>query len=261
MEQLTSYYILKLQEGLSRRQKENPSYSLRAFARDLNFHPGTLTKILKGQRPFPSNISSDVSKVLKLSPKEHTLFMESVLRRNLSIDKIHIDPLDRRYIVEASNVKIIAEWEHFAVLDIFDVEGFERNVAGIARRFSITPARAEEVVNNLLISGLLETDEAGLLCRIHTDVKTTEDLMSEALKASHAETLNLGLKKLAELDVELRDFSSMAAAVDMEQLLEAKTIIREFRQKMSALLKKGSHKTEVYQLAIQFYPLTNCEKL
>jgi hypothetical protein len=70
----------------------------------------------------------------------------------------------------------------------------------------------------------------------------------------HLETLDQGKEKL-ELDVELRDFSSIMLAIDPEKLPEAKTIIREFRQKMASLLKHG-HRSEVYQLAIQFYPLT-----
>lgn len=73
------------------------------------------------------------------------------------------------------------------------------------------------------------------------------------------ETLEIGKNKLEEIEVELRDFSSATVAIDLEKLPEAKTIIREFRQKMSALLRDGE-KTDVYQLAIQFYPLTENAK-
>lgn len=51
----------------------------------------------------------------------------------------------------------------------------------------------------------------------------------------------------------------MTMALSLNKVPEAKTIIREFRQKMSALLKDG-YKTDVYQMAIQFYPLTNTKK-
>ena len=67
------------------------------------------------------------------------------------------------------------------------------------------------------------------------------------------------INKLKEIEVELRDFSSMTASIDLDQLPEAKTIIREFRQKMASLLRNGSNKTDVYQLAIQFYPVTKLE--
>ena len=47
----------------------------------------------------------------------------------------------------------------------------------------------------------------------------------------------------------------MTIAMDIEKLPEVKTIIREFRQKVTALLRDGK-KTDVFQLAIQLYPLT-----
>ena len=62
--------------------------------------------------------------------------------------------------------------------------------------------------------------------------------------------------KLDDVPVEFRDFSSMTIAVDPEKLPEAKAVIREFRQKMASLLRDGN-KTEVFQFALQLYPLTD----
>lgn len=246
-----------MKEGLSLKQRENSQYSLRAFARDLDIHPGTLAKVMSGERPLPVKNSQTVMNKLKLSPKERTLFMESLLRRKTNIDEIKIDPMDTRFIVDESNYKVISEWEHFIVTDLFDLPDFKRTVEDIAQRLNLSQTRAEVVVDNLITSGLLAYDAAGKLISVHGHVKTTEDIQSQALQESHLETLKMGMKKLEEIEVELRDFSSMATAIDLDQLLEAKTIIREFRQKMAGLLKNGKSKTDVYQLAIQFYPVTN----
>lgn len=261
METANDYYVTKLKESLSWRQKENPQYSLRAFARDIGINPGTLVKVIKGERPLPLKISKQVLDKLKLGPKERTLFMESLIRKRTSIDTIRIDPLDSRFIVDESNYKIISEWEHFAVTDLFDLPDFKATTEDISQRFSIPLNRAEVVVQNLLTSGLLEKSDDGKLTRVHGEVKTTEDVKSQALRESHIETMKMGISKIEEIEIEFRDFSSMAAAIDLEQLPEAKVIIREFRQKMAALFKKGTHKTDVYQLAIQLYPLTKLKRL
>lgn len=256
MEAGTSFYQSKLKEVLSIKQKENPQYSLRAFARDLKVHPGTLSKVIKGERPLPIKVSKAVVSRLNLGPKDRTLFMESLLRRKTNIDSIEIDALDTRHIVDESNYKVISEWEHFIVIDLFDLPNFQRTTEDIAKRLSLTLNRAEVVVENLITSGLLKKSEGGKLSRVHSSVKTTEDIKSQALKESHKETLKLGLQKIEEVEIELRDFSSMAMAIDLNQLLEAKTIIREFRQKMASLLRDGQKKTDIYQLAIQLYPIT-----
>jgi uncharacterized protein (TIGR02147 family) len=256
----TAFYQSKIKECLSLRQRDNSNYSLRAYARDLGVHPGTLAKVIKGERALPIKSSQIVINKLKLSPKDRTLFMESLLRRKTNIDNIKIDPLDTRYIVDDSNYKVIAEWEHFVVTDLFDLPDFKATTEDIAQRLSLTLTRAEVVVENLIVSGLLQKDENGKLKRVHSAVKTTEDIKSQALEEAHEETLKLGINKLKDIEVELRDFSSSAMAIDLDQLLEAKTIIREFRQKMAALLRDGRNKTDIYQLAIQFYPLTNLKK-
>ena len=74
--------------------------------------------------------------------------------------------------------------------------------------------RTEVVINNLRTAGLLEIDSEGLLVKVHSDVKTTEDISSQALRDSHKETLQLGISKIDTVAVEMRDFSSSTLAID-----------------------------------------------
>jgi uncharacterized protein (TIGR02147 family) len=256
MENATPFYVQMLKEKLSSRQKENPQYSLRAFARDIGVNPGTLVKVFKGERPLPLNVTKIALNNLKLNPVDQTLFMESLLRTRTSLDSIKINLQTSPFVFDASNFQMITEWEHLAVIALFNLHFFEFTTEDVARHFSIPLRRAEDVVQNLLTCGLLEKSSDGKLHRVHAEVKTSEIDNGEIWKKSHIEILNLGIQKIEDVDVGFRDFSSMAVAIDMDQLADAKTIISEFRQKMSSLLNNGSNKTEVFQLAIQFYPLT-----
>jgi uncharacterized protein (TIGR02147 family) len=254
-----SYYITKLKEDLSQKQRANSHYSLRAYSRDLGVHPATMSQILKGNRPLPMKDIPRVVERLNLGPKEKTLFVESIYKGKISLDHIKLDEHDNRFILDESHHRIISEWEHYAVLELFELSEFLPVISEIARRLKITENRAEVVVNNLLTAQLLTVEPTGQLKKVHEDIRTTEDIKSQALKESHKETLMMGLDKLEEVEVELRDFSSATVAIDLKKLPEAKVIIREFRQKMAALLRDGE-KTDVYQLAIQFYPLTENNK-
>jgi len=254
MEQTQNYYIHKLQDGLSQKQRQNPNYSLRAYARDLGVHAATLSQVMKGSRPLPVKDSLSVVQKLLLPPKERTLFLESLYRSKTKLDAIKIDDNDERFMLDESHFKSIAEWEHYAVLTLFDIDGFKCSANEIAKRLGITLNRAQVVLDNLLHCQLLKMVEGEYL-KTTGPLRTTEDVSNLALRNSHLETLEMGKNKLDEIDVMLRDFSAMTIAMDLEKLTEAKTIIREFRQKMTALLRNGK-RTEVYQLAIQFYPLT-----
>lgn len=241
------------------KQRNNPHYSLRAYARDIGIHPATLSQIIKGNRPLPQKDSNAVATRLNLGPAEKNLFMESLSRNKSTLDQIRINPVDNRLILDESYYKIIAEWEHYALLELFNLKNFKRTKEEVAYHLDLTINRTEVVINNLVVCGLLEIDKNGRLSKVHSDVRTTEDITSQALRASHKEALEMGKEKLEKIDTDLRDFSSSTLALDLKKLPEAKVIIREFRQKMAALLEEGD-KTEVYQLAIQFYPLSTTKE-
>ena len=253
------YYLAKIKEDFSIKQRNNPHYSLRAYARDIGIHPATLSQIIKGNRPLPQKDSNTVATRLNLGPVERSLFIESLTRNKSTLDQIKVSPIDTRLMLDESYYKIIAEWEHYALLELFHLKDFGRTKEEVAHHLDLTMNRTEVVINDLVVCRLLEIDDDGLLSKVHSDVRTTEDITSQALRESHKETLQMGIEKLEKISTELRDFSSSTLALDLKKLPEAKIIIREFRQKMAALLEEGD-KTEIYQLAIQFYPLTKTKE-
>lgn len=253
------YYVEVINRDLLQRQEKNPQYSLRAYARDLGMEPSALSKILRGLRPLSIKSAGDVARSLRLNPVERTKFIESLYRTRYNIDAIDIKEEDDRFMLDESYFKVIAEWEHYAVLSLYDISGFRASAEEIAHRLNISPERAEEVLGNLLAAGLLVMNDDGDLVKTHSVVRTTEDHKNKALAESHREALRMGLEKLDAYDVDHRDFSSTTLAVDLEKLPAAKTIIREFRMKMTSLLKEGD-RSEVFQLAIQFYPLTDLKR-
>jgi uncharacterized protein (TIGR02147 family) len=254
-----SFYIHKLKEDLSNKQKTNPLYSQRSYAKFLGIHSATLNLILNGKRSLPAKNIKSIADKLTLNPKEKTLFVESLYKSKFKLDDIQLDKDDDRFMVDESHFKVLSEWEHCATLTLFDLSDFIFSVQEISSRLNITPNRSEVVIFNLLASGLLVKSEDGNITRAHSSIRTTEDIKSHALRLGHIEVLDIGKNKLDEIEVELRDFSAMTIALSLNKVPEAKTIIREFRQKMSSLLKEG-YKTDVYQMAIQFYPLTKTKK-
>lgn len=250
-----AYYLKKIREDFSKRQRLNARYSLRAYARDLRMPASTLSLVLLGKRPLPLKNSNTVIEKIQLSPKERTLFFDSLGKKHLTLDKISLRATDDRFILDEAYYHIIAEWEHYAVLMLFDCDDFEGTIPYIQKRLGITKLRAEVVLDNLKKYGMVSINKTGVLTRIYSNFRTTEDVASLALRASHREALKLAEQKLEEVAIELRDYSSVIFAVDPQKIPEAKIIIREFRQKMLELVKTGNL-TDVFQLAIQLYPLS-----
>ncbi len=253
------YHLQKISDAFSHRQKEDPRYTLRAFSRDIELNVSSLSQILRGFRPLPVKSAKSVAEKLALSPTEKMLFLESALQSRVQFGTIRVSREDHRRILDDSHYKVIAEWEHFAVLALYDIFGYLPSREEIAEHFDLTITRTQTVLQNLLDSGILVADANGKLIKSLTESRTTEDIQSQALRESHLETLRIARLKLEEVPVDRRDFSSMTLAIDMDKLLEAKMVIREFRRKMEKLLE-NNRSTEVYQLAIQFFPLSKKPK-
>ena len=256
----TPFHLQVIRETLSKKQRLNESYSLRAFSRDIGMDSSTLSQVLNGKRSFPFKNCEVVSKALRLTPIEKMKFVESVMKKRVLLDSIALHKKEDGYLLDESHYRIISEWEHYAALTLLDLNEFKMNVLSVSDRLGITKLRAETVIQNLLNAKLIHTLENGNFNKSQQSVRTTEDIASQALKESHIETLELGKQKLESASVDERDYSSINFAFDPSQMTELKLIIREFRKKVSNLTEAGKNKSEIYQLGIQVYPLTKSKK-
>jgi hypothetical protein len=237
------YFVNLLNSILSERKLRRPNYSMRAFSRDLAVSPALMSLILNGKRSINAEVAQRLCENLSLNPTQKTLFMESVAG-------VRSDA----HMLASTESEIISEWEHFAIFELIEVSDFRYDIDYIARKLSIEPARVETCVRNLLEAGLLSV-ESGVLKKVFAKLRTTDDVMSKALKNAQIENLHIGLKKIEEIDVEFRDFSSVTLVMNRSKLSEVKVAIREFRKKLEALVLEDE-KTDVFQVAIQFYPLS-----
>ena len=75
----------------------------------------------------------------------------------------------------------------------------------------------------------------------------------------HKQMLEMATQRLASVDPEDRegrDITGVSMAVDPMRVRVAKRKIAKFRKELMKYLEKG-HRTEVYHLGIQLFPLTD----
>ena len=115
--------------------------------------------------------------------------------------------------------------------------------------------RVNVVVDRLVESGLISIDTKGRIKLQVAKTSTTNDIPSSAVRLLHKDCMKIAVEKIDVIPVEDRYFSTTTMSISREKLPEAKAIIQEFKQKISSLLESGK-KDEVYNLALQLYPLT-----
>jgi uncharacterized protein (TIGR02147 family) len=253
------FYLYTLRESLLSRQRRNSSYSLRAFAKDLEIDSSNLSAILQNKRALPHKRAIPIARKLKLSPKAHALFIASTLRKQMALDSIRVSNEMKNYLLDDKYHKIISEWEHYTFLQLLKLRNFQANFEWIANRLGISQCRARTVVGHLLDLGFIQEDVQKGYVRATPSLETSEDIESQALRASHRDSLEIGKSKLESVPIERRDFSSVTMAIDTKKIPQAKAIIREFQDKLYALLVSETQ-DEVYQFNCQLFPLTQGEK-
>jgi uncharacterized protein (TIGR02147 family) len=235
-EQLAIQNLLRAK--LTEIQKTNPQYSLRAYSKKVGVHVGALSSILNGKRNVSRELAERITTKLMLDPQERSeiLCHFPEKRRYQKSDLTNAFP-DPRYLeFNASQFKVVAEWEHFAVMSLLNCEGFQGKVSWISGRLGITETRATQVIQRLLELGLFSLNENGEITRSKQSYRTSDDVA------------DLSLKKV-------RDFTSITMAIDPRKLSMAKERIRKFQDELSDLLEEGT-RTEVYRLSMQVFPLS-----
>ena len=253
------WYVQCLDQEFSRRQRTNPRYSMRSFAKFLGINSAALSEILRGKRNLSAKHLPAIVSKLELSPTKTQAFERSFLEAKSStpLATATLKKIEQQQILmEDLYYDVIAEWEYFAVLSLFKVKDFKESAPWIAKRLGIETTRAKKVVLNLKKLGLLKRNKGGFLERSQSEFASTQDIPSKALRESHVQSMDCAKQALENLEPAKRYFVSETLAGDPKNLESAKNLFREFKPKLSDIMEEGDA-TEVYQIAFQIYPLTD----
>jgi uncharacterized protein (TIGR02147 family) len=147
-----------LLEELSNRTRNNPRYSLRAFARLLEMSPGALSEILKGKRPLSVKLAHQMADRLGWSEAELSQLLRLCVQEQSSRQGLTSpDSLTSYATRELSEdvFRIIADWYCLAILSLAEIPEFRADARWIAKRLKISVHQSAEALTRLERVGLL----------------------------------------------------------------------------------------------------------
>jgi uncharacterized protein (TIGR02147 family) len=270
--QLTQYrdYRSYLRDELEHRLAANPRYSMRAFARDLKMSPQMLSFVLNRKKSVSPETAAKLADRLNLSPEDASHFVDLVMlvhSRQAPMKKLiefrieaRAKTQDFQYrSIEVEAFKAIADWQHYALLELPQTKGFKSDIPWIARRLGMTGFEVKQAVERLKRLELLEEDERGRLRRTELNLTATYGAPNAALRKLAKQFLEKAAESLESQSLEERDITNITMAIDPKLLPEAKTMITEFRRKLCAFLEQGEQ-SEVYTFAPALFRLTKTSK-
>ncbi len=248
------------------RKFRNPSYSLRAFARDIGLAAPKLSEILRGKCGLSEASAKRLAKELALSEKESIIFINQVIashgRSQIDRDKANelLETLKDQHSfdeIALDAFRIIADWYHFAILELTEVEDFQSKVSWIAKRLNLSSKTIKEAVDRLFDTGLLAKKSSGDWYQTEAILATPSGIPSSDIKNHHRQILAKAEEALIQVPISERDFSSITLAVPESHLEEIQKEIKEFRRNLAHKINKLENKDRVYCLSMQLFPLDN----
>lgn len=221
--------------------------------------------LLKGQRHFTLNQVDTMAKALKLTNKEQlylqTLVQLSRVEAQKEKEKLYktlenLSPKLNR-VREIDFYEFIRSIIHNQILAICKVWPISK--AEDVQMYLRRPQELQEIqeaMERLVSLGLLHLDQETNVFKVtyHT-VSSPNDIPNKVLRQHHVEAMEEAKYSLEHDDVLEREFQAMTMTIPEEKMELAKKLIREFRRDFEQKLESESADS-VYQLAIQFYPIT-----
>ena len=242
-----------LQDELIQRLKRNPQYSLRAFAKTLKVDPSQLSKILHRKRRISVSLIRSIGTTLELSPGQIHWYLQAE-----RIDD-HSPYPERFQALEQDAFEVIADWYHFAILELMNVNGFTSSAEWIATSLGLSVIEARSAIERLCRVGLLEINPEGLwkdLSKGRRSFNLGTNYSSVAHRKAQKQILELSTKSIDDVPIERRDHSSMMMATTPKKLEQAKAMIDKFRYDLCHFLEATDDREMVYQLSISLFPVS-----
>lgn len=225
----------------ARRVERNSHYSLRSFAKSLGISHSLLSLILSGKRAVSKKVWFKLVSELGIASVKTPL-------EKASFNQIDLDTF-----------ALLADWYHYAILNLLEVENSPVNEKNISARLQITRAEAGMALLRLGRLGLIRK-EKGRWKRCSSPIKVENEISTAATRKHHRQVLEKGLDSLENDSFELRDFSSVTLAIDPKLIPLARKRIRDFRRELMQELESKGSRSEVYHLAVQIYPVSKPRK-
>lgn len=242
-----------LQQELVRRCQANPRYSLRAFAKFLDVDPSFLSKLFNGKRAATPEIIRTFSRRLDVGPDKESQFLQLIKAPETSVDK-NYNQLALDYF------RLIADWYHYAILELIQIDGFESSEKWISRSLGISTAEAKTAVERLIRLELIEAREDGVwVNKSGSNTTVGNEFTDVAFRKLQKSILEKAIVALEEIPFDLRDQTSMTLATDPSLMPEAKKRIKQFRRSLTAFLESAPKKKAVYHLGLSLYPISKIE--
>jgi uncharacterized protein (TIGR02147 family) len=195
-----------------------------------------------------------MSSGLRLKPEEKKALVDAFdAKSQKKVPRVRYEPMAQ------DDFHLIADWTYFAILSLLELPECRFEVNWIASRLGISETRAEECMIRLQHMKIV-ADVDGVWKQVRQPLKADLTESTPVTRKFHKGVLARAAKTIDSVPIDVRDYSAMTFAMDPALVPYAVKRIRHFRRELVEELERADVPKEVYQVAIQLFPLSKKEK-
>jgi uncharacterized protein (TIGR02147 family) len=231
---------------LSTRIIRNPGYSLRAFARDLDVSPASLSNILAGKQSISKRLAENISESIFLPGSSKELFVlsaeysssRSLTSRRILKQQIIAMMRDEKSQMDLEAFSVIQDPIHFAVLESLKLPKLMGEIGMIADFLGVEVDKTKKALERLTTLGLTQITENRFTGTVEATY-TFPKAPNRAVQNYHAAVLGRAIESLND-KLEKRTFCSVLTACNREERKKIEERLYDFVKKIELELESSS---------------------
>lgn len=261
---LRSYY-----EAAKRTQR---SFSFRSFSKLAGLRsPNFLKLVIEGERNLGADSVQGFCVALALTGADAEFFADlvafnqaaSLADKNRAFERISAS---RRFRaarrIDGELFAYLSHWYNPAIRELAGRADFSEDPRWIASRVRprISPTEAAEALRLLFSLGLLVRDpSSGRVLRGEPTLTTEHEVRSLGAAAFHRQMIERAAESLETVPSALRDLAALTVCISPATAARVKERIHQFREALTELCDSDTAGAVVYQLNVQWFPLSVTE--
>lgn len=236
-----------LKEELAKKCLKNPTYSLRAFAKYLEISPSYLSALLNGKRKLAPALRKEVLNKLNLNVTD--------------VVSLEVNHQENYNMINAEVFNAIADWYHYAILELCYLKDFEFTPDNIATELNLSIHVVRQAISRLMKLDLLIYEDGKWIDNTELMSVYEENQTSKAAALKYQlQIMDKSKEALEELPKSVRSHTSTMMSFKKENLDRAKQLINKFRKDFTELMMDAESADAIYQLQVSLFPITKDKK-
>jgi uncharacterized protein (TIGR02147 family) len=158
----------------------------------------------------------------------------------------------------SDTASVIADWYHYAILELTRLHDFKPDSRWIAQVLCITPDEVNIAISRLARLGLLQmVDHDRWIDRSGDTTSSLGGFSRSAVERLSEQVRRFMFRALGSAPAGRCEHSSTTLAVATARMPQVMERIARFRRELCSLLEQDTLRDDVYQFEINFFPVTS----